>query len=81
MKAFIGITMAVALTVSAAAASAAVAADDRMTPYRKLANDSMQAFEAHETPTAKKIAKKLEKAWDKGEKELKKKKQGPRGAW
>jgi len=64
--------MALALTLGAMTASAA-ALDDNMTPYRKLANDSMAAYEAHDMPTAKKKAHALEKAWDKREKALKKK--------
>jgi len=44
-----------------------------MTPYRKLATDTLQAFKAHDMPTAKKKARELEVAWDDREKALKKK--------
>jgi len=50
----------------------ALAADDNMTPYRKLAADTLQAFKAHDMPTAKKKARELEVAWDTHEKALKK---------
>jgi len=82
MKAWIGIAMVMALTVSATMASAAqepkpaagaVVPDDNMTPYRKLAADTLTAFKAHDMPTAKKKARELEVAWDKGEKTLEKK--------
>ena len=49
------------------------AADDNMTPYRKLATDTLQAFKAHDMPTAKKKARELEVAWDTREKALQKK--------
>ena len=55
------------------AASGVPAADDNMTPYRKLAADTLQAFKAHDMPTAKKKARELEVAWDTGEKALQKK--------
>ena len=51
----------------------APAADDNMTPYRKLATDTLQAFQAHDMPTAKKKARELEVAWDTREKALQKK--------
>ena len=50
-----------------------MAADDNMTPYRKLATDTLQAFKAHDMPTAKKKARELEVAWDTREKALQKK--------
>ena len=51
----------------------APAVDDNMTPYRKLATDTLNAFQAHDIPTAKKKARELEKAWDSNEKALQKK--------
>ena len=51
----------------------APAADDNMTPYRKLATETLQAFKAHDMPTAKKKARELEVAWDTREKALQKK--------
>jgi hypothetical protein len=44
-----------------------------MASYRKLAADTLTAFKAHDMPTAKKNARMLEVAWDKGEKTLEKK--------
>ena len=90
MKAWIGITVVMALTLCATMASSAqkpkpaadaqakpaagaVVPDDNMTPYRKLAADALTAFKAHDMPTAKKKARELEVAWDKGEKTLEKK--------
>jgi hypothetical protein len=89
MKAWIGITMVMALTLCATwapsapvptageeqakPAAGAVVPDDNMTPYRKLAADTLTAFNAHDMPTAKKKARELEVAWDKGEKTLEKK--------
>ena len=80
MKAWIRIAMLVTLTVCGTIASsaqepkpAAQAADDNMTPYRKLATDTLQAFKAHDMATAKKKARELEVAWDTREKALKKK--------
>lgn len=82
MKAWIGIAMVTALTMCVTATSSAqapkpdagaVAPDDNMTPYRKLAADTLTAFKAHDMPTAKKKARELEVAWDKGEKALQKK--------
>ena len=90
MKAWIGVTIAMALILcatiapsaeeskSAADAQAkpaagAVLADDNMSPYRKLAADTLTAFKAQDMPTAKKKARELEVAWDKGEKTLEKK--------
>jgi len=55
------------------AAAAAGAVDDNMTRYRKLATDTLEAFKAHDMPTAKKKARELEVAWDTGEKALQKK--------
>ena len=54
-------------------AADAPAADDNMTPYRKLATDTLQAFKAQDLPTAKKKARELEVAWDTREKALQKK--------
>src|ERR1051326_3812135 len=54
-------------------ARAAASADDNMTPYRKLAEDTLTAFKAHDLAAAKKKAKELETAWDKNEKALQKK--------
>ncbi len=89
MKAWIGIATVMALTVCGTKASwaqepkpaadaskpaaGAVVPDDNMTPYRKLAADTLTAFKAHDMPTAKKKARELEVAWDKGEKALEKK--------
>ena len=44
-----------------------------MTPFRELAADTLQAFKAHDMPTAKKKARELEVAWDTREKALQKK--------
>jgi hypothetical protein len=57
---------------AATSAVSATAADD-MAPYRTLATDTLQAFNAHDISIAKKKARELEKAWDSGEKALKKK--------
>jgi hypothetical protein len=88
MKAWIRIAMLVTLTVcgtiassaqepkpaaQAKSAAGAPVADDNMTPYRKLATDTLQAFKAHDMPTAKKKARELEGAWDTREKALQKK--------
>ena len=87
MKAWIRIAMLVALTGSGTIPSSAQepkrgaearpagapAADDNMTPYRKLATDTLLAFKAHDIPTVKKKARELEVAWDTQEKALKKK--------
>ena len=54
-------------------AAGAAAADDNMTPYRKLAADTLTAFKAHDMPAAKKKARELEVAWDTREKALQKK--------
>jgi hypothetical protein len=54
-------------------AAGASTIDDNMTPYRRLAADTLTAFKAHDMPTAKKKARELESAWDSGEKALKKK--------
>ena len=53
--------------------SAGTPAADNMTPYRELAADTLQAFKADDTPTAKKKARELEVAWDSREKALQKK--------
>ena len=88
MKAWIRIAMLVTLTecgtialsaqepnpaVDQSKPAGAAAADDNMTPYRKLATDTLQAFKAHDMPTAKKKARELEVAWDTREKALQKK--------
>ena len=88
MKAWIRIAMLVTLTecwtialsaqepkpaAQATPAADASPADDNMTPYRKLATDALQAFKAHDMPTAKKKARELEVAWDTREKALQKK--------
>ena len=54
-------------------AADAPAVDDNMTPYRKLAADTLNAFQAHDMPTAKGKARELEVAWDTHEKALQKK--------
>lgn len=79
MKALIRIAALVTLTLSVSSAqessptAKAAAADDSMTPYRRLAADTLTAFKAHDMPTAKKKARELEVAWDNGEKALQKK--------
>ena len=77
MKAWIRIAMLVTLAVCGTIASSAqepkAAPDDNMTPYRKLAADTLKAFKASDMPTAKKKAKELEVAWDTNEKALQKK--------
>jgi hypothetical protein len=87
MKAWIRIAMLVTLTECGTIALSAqepkvtvdqskpgaLAVDDNMTPYRKLAADTLQAFKAHDMPTAKKKARELEVAWDTREKALKRK--------
>ena len=89
MKAWIRIATLVALTVWATIASSAqepkptgdqskpaagtAAVDDNMTPYRKLAADTLTAFKANDMPTAKSKARELEVAWDTREKALQKK--------
>jgi len=73
MKAWNRIAMLVTLTVCGTIASSAQAANDNMTPYRELAADTLQAFKAHDMPTAKKKARELEVAWDTREKALQKK--------
>ena len=89
MKAWIRIATLVTLTVCGTIAlsaqgpkpavdeskpvAGAAAADDNMTPYRKLASDTLKAFKAHDLPTAKKEARELEVAWDTREKALQKK--------
>jgi hypothetical protein len=47
--------------------------DDNMTPYRKLAADTLAAFKAHDVAATKKKARELEVAWDTREKALQKK--------
>jgi len=49
------------------------ATQDNMAPYRKLATDTLEAFKAHDMPTAKQKARELEAAWDTREKALQKK--------
>jgi hypothetical protein len=88
MKAWIRLAMLLTLTMCGTIASSAQepkaaaqgrpaagapAADDNMTPYRKLATDTLQAFNAHDMPAAKKKARELEVAWDTREKALQKK--------
>jgi len=89
MKPWIRIAMLMTLTVCGTIASSArgpktavdqskpaagtPVADDNMTPYRKLAADTLKAFQAHDMPTAKTKARELEGAWDTREKALKKK--------
>jgi len=89
MNTWIRIAMLVTLTVSGSIASLAQeskpalnqstpaastpATDDNMTPYRKLAEDTLNAFQAHDVPAAKKNARELEVAWDTREKALQKK--------
>ena len=89
MKSWIRIAMLGTLTVCGTIAASAqgpkpavdqskpsggpAAADDNMTPYRKLAADSLTAFKAHDMPTARKKARELEAAWDSREKALQKK--------
>jgi len=73
MKAWIRIAMLVTLTVCGTLASSAQEPNDNMTPYRTLAADTLQAFKAHDMPTAKKKARELEVAWDTREKTLQKK--------
>jgi hypothetical protein len=58
--------------VSESKAATGAAADDNMTPYRRLAADTLLAFEAHDMPTARKKARELEVAWDTREKALQK---------
>ena len=53
--------------------STSAAAQDNMTPYRTLAADTLAAFKANDTATAKKKARELEVAWDTNEKALQKK--------
>src|SRR5947209_6024540 len=57
----------------ARAEAGALGADDNMPPYRTLATETLQAFKAHDMPTAKKKARELEGAWDARERALKKK--------
>src|SRR5436190_6574862 len=89
MKTWIRVAMLVTLTVCGTIASSArepkpavgqakpaagtAAADDNMTPYRKLAADTLNAFKAHDMSTTKKKARELEVAWDTREKALQKK--------
>ena len=84
MRPWISIAILVALPVSGTIAASAHApaptvnlskpapGDDNMTPYRKLAEDTLTAFKAHDLPMAKKKAKELETAWDRNEKALQK---------
>ena len=86
MKAWIGIAMLATVTLCGTIASSAqepkqavdqskpaMAADDNMSPYRRLAADTLNAFKAHDMLTAKKKARELEVAWDTREKALQKK--------
>jgi hypothetical protein len=59
-------------TPSHAQHAAAAVPDDDMTPYRKLAAETLAAFKADDKAGAKKKAKELETAWDKNEKALQK---------
>ena len=80
MRPWISIAILVALPVSGSAHAPAptvnlskpAPGDDNMTPYRKLAEDTLTAFKAHDLPMAKKKAKELETAWDRNEKALQK---------
>jgi hypothetical protein len=83
MKAWIRIAVLVALAVPGIASSAqamaqskpaagAAVADDNMTPYRKLAADTLSSFKAQDMSAAKKKARELEVAWDTHEKALQK---------
>jgi hypothetical protein len=80
MKAWIGIAMlgsvlvcgTVALRAQEPKAATGAPAEDNMSPYRKLAGETLLAFEAHDMPTAKKKARELEVAWDEREKALEK---------
>jgi hypothetical protein len=67
----VGVSAHPATAVNLAAPSL-TAVDDNMTPYRKLAEDTLKAFKAMDLPTARKKAKELETAWDKNEKALQK---------
>ena len=69
----VAITVALALGMSIASSAQPSTATDNMTPYRTLAADTLAAFNAHDMPTAKKKARELEVAYDKGEKALQKK--------
>jgi hypothetical protein len=89
MKAYIGIAMLVTLTVRGTIAIAAqepkptvnqskpaahaVAADDNMALYRKLAAETLAAFQSHDMSTARTKARELEVMWDTREKALQKK--------
>ena len=86
MKTWIRIAMLATFTLCGAIAASAqepqqavdqskpaMAADDNMSPYRKLAADTLNAFKAHDMVTAKKKARELEVAWDTREKALQKK--------
>jgi hypothetical protein len=65
--------MAFALSVTIASSAQSSMPADHMAPYRTLAADTLAAFNAHDMPTAKKKARELEVAYDKGEKALQKK--------
>ena len=76
MKAWISIAMLMTLSVCGRVALSAQEpkpVNDNMTRYRTLAADTLQAFKAHDLPTAKKKARELEVAWDDNEKGLEKK--------
>ena len=50
--------------------AASAQATDNMTPYRTMAADVLKAFQAGDMAAAKANSKKLEKAWDTEQKEL-----------
>jgi len=58
-----GILLAASLGSSATAQSPSVR-DDKMAPYRVLADEALKVFKAGDLAGAKKKAKELEKAWD-----------------
>jgi hypothetical protein len=87
MKPWIGIATLVMFTLPGPLASSAQAsapalrqpqqaattpADDNMTPYRKMAADTLTAFKAHDMAASRKKAKELETAWDNDQKALQK---------
>jgi hypothetical protein len=65
--------VAFALFVTTASSAQSSMPADHMSPYRTLAADTLAAVNAHDMPTAKKKARELEVAFDKGEKALQKK--------
>ena len=68
-----GMTMTFALCLTIASWAQQSMPVDNMSPYRTLAADTLAAFNAHDMTTAKRKARELEVAWDKGEKALEKK--------